>query len=89
MGIRLLTPDAKTHYLLMRDRFVALVERRGDAAANIGSTGLWTEGGLAFLVWREGRPFFVAKGSEIPAQAEEVAELRRFSEDLAGVLAAR
>jgi hypothetical protein len=89
IGIRLLTPDAKTHYLFARDPFVALVERRGDGAVNIGSTGLWTESGLAYLVWREKGPFLVSKGSEIPAEADQVAALCRFSEELAGALARR
>ena len=86
LGIRLLTPDAKTHYLFARDSFVALVERRGDGVVNIGSTGVWTEGGLAYLVWREGRPLFVGKGSELPAEAGQLAGLQRFSEDLASAL---
>ncbi len=89
IGIHLLTPDAKTHYLFARDAFVALVERRGDGAVNIGSTGLWKEGGLAYLVWREGQPYFVGKSSETPADRDQVAALRRFSEDLAGALAER
>ena len=87
LGIRLLTPDAKTHYLFARDGFVALVERRGDGVANIGSTGLWTDGGLAYLIWRQGRPFFVAKSAEIAAEESQVMALRRFSEDLAATLA--
>jgi hypothetical protein len=65
---------------------VVLVERRADGVMNIGSTGLWTETGLAYLVWREGRPFFVAKGSERPADPGQIADLRRFSDDLVGSL---
>jgi hypothetical protein len=87
LGIRLLTPDAKTHYLFARDQFFALVERRGDGAVNVGSTGLWTGAGMAFLVWREDRAFFAAKGSEAPAEPGQVEELRRFSGDLQRALA--
>jgi len=48
-----------------------------------------TENGLAFLVWREGRAFLAAKGSEVEATNEQVEQLRTFSEDLKkGLLAA-
>lgn len=81
-GIQLLTPDAKTHYLFARDNFVALVERRNDGVVNIGSTGMVTEAGLAFLVRREGQACFVSKGSETPAEPAQLEALARFSEDL-------
>ena len=89
IGVRLLTPDAKTHYLLARDNFVALVERRGDGVVNIGSTGMWTEGGVAFLVWREVQAYFVAKSGQTPAEPGQLEEMRRFSEDLVRALAER
>ena len=65
---------------------------RGDCAAlgheqaagiSLGSSGLMTESGLAFLVWREERPALVAHGGlEIPATGEQVDAIRRFSRDL-------
>jgi hypothetical protein len=85
-GIQLLTPDAATHYLFARDSFVALVERRSDGVVNIGSTGVFTERGLAFLVRREERAFFVAKGAETPAEPAQLEALERFSHDLARAL---
>ena len=47
-----------------------------------GSTGLMTDLGLAYLVWREGRPYLAAKGSETPATPEQVEAIRKFSQDL-------
>jgi len=52
------------------------------AAAGIGSTGMMTETGLAFLVWREGLPYLAAKGRETPASSAQVDEIRKFSLDL-------
>jgi hypothetical protein len=42
-------------------------DRRRSGSRDIGSSGMMTEAGLAFLVWREGRPYLIAKGSETPA----------------------
>jgi len=53
-----------------------------EAATGIGSAGMMTESGLGFLVWREGLPYLAAKGSETPATAVQVEEMRRFSSDL-------
>jgi len=53
-----------------------------EAVTGIGSSGMMTEGGLGFLVWREGRPYLAAKGSETPATAAQVEEMRKFSSDL-------
>lgn len=53
-----------------------------EAVTGIGSSGMMTEGGLGYLVWREGRPYLAAKGSETPATAAQVEEMRKFSSDL-------
>ena len=52
------------------------------SAAGIGSSGIMTEAGLAFLVWRDGRPYLAAKGRETPASPEQVDEVEKFSVDL-------
>ena len=49
-----------------RENCIAAV---GGGGSGQGSTGMMTELGLAYLVWREGRPYLAAKGSEIPATA--------------------
>jgi len=54
----------------------------GGRVPNQGSTGIMTERGLAYLVWREGRPLLAAKGEETPATPEQVETIREFSEDL-------
>jgi hypothetical protein len=51
-----------------------------------GGTGLMTEQGLAYLVWRDGQPFLAAKGSEIPATPEQVEAIQKFSQDLSTAL---
>ena len=61
---------------------------RGNCAAvghenSIGSAGLMTESGFAFLVWREERAYLVAHGgAEQPATDEQVDAIRCFSSDL-------
>jgi hypothetical protein len=80
-GIQLLAETA-THYLFARDNLVALVERTPDGFGSIGSTGLMTERGLAYLVWREEQVFLAGKGFEQQATDEEVAAVERFSADL-------
>jgi hypothetical protein len=79
--------EAPGHYLLVRENLAALVERAADGFGSIGSTGIMTENGLAYLVWREGRPFLVGKGGESAAAAAEVEAIHQFSEDLKAALA--
>jgi hypothetical protein len=88
-GIELLPAlEITTHFIFQRDGFVALVERRGDGFGGIGSAGLLVDAGLAPLVWRGGEAYFVARGFERAATAEEVQALRKFSADLAHALQA-
>lgn len=85
-GIQLIPADIRTHYILERDGFVALVERRGDDFGVAGAAGLLTEKGLAPLVWRGGSAFFVAKGFERQATPEQVELLRTFQAALESAL---
>jgi hypothetical protein len=52
------------------------------AGTGIGSSGMMTENGLEFLVWREGRAYLAAKGRETPATSAQVDEIQKFSLDL-------
>lgn len=81
-------PNQERHTFFVRDRFAALVERTRDGAfGRIGTAGCMTERGLAMLMWREGKAFFVAKGGhEREAEAAEVDALRSFTSDLERVL---
>jgi len=79
--------EAPGHYMFVRDVCMALVERAADGFGSIGSTGVMTENGLAYLVWREGRPLLVGKGGETAVEASQIDAIRRFSEDLKAALA--
>jgi hypothetical protein len=80
--------EATGHYLFVRENFIALVERKADGFGSIGSTGIMTETGLAYLIWREDRPLLVGKGTETIAEPSQVDAIRQFSEDLKAALAA-
>jgi hypothetical protein len=87
-GIELVpAPAMARHIVFTRDGFVSLVERREDGFGAIGSAGLATRHGFAALAWRDGDPFFVARGFEQTATAEQVARLRAFESDLRAALA--
>ena len=82
-GIELVPFDAiSNHYVLARDGCVSLVEKRQRDFGKVGAPGIMTEKGFACLVWREALGFFVAKGFEQQATAEQIVSLRKFSADL-------
>jgi hypothetical protein len=83
-GIRLVS-EAREYVMLARDNCVALV-RMENGVCSIGSTGLLTGNGLAYLVKRGERDFLVAKGIESPALPEEVEAIRKFSNDLKALI---
>jgi hypothetical protein len=85
-GIQLLPAHIENYFVFERDGFVALVERREDGFGRIGTPGLLTEKGPAPLVWKGQSAYFVAKGLEQPASEEQVAAIRRFSDDLKAAL---
>ena len=72
--------------IYVRDNCMAAVGTAPGAAQGQGSTGMMTEQGLAYLVWHEGQPFLEGKGGRIPATAEQVEAIRKFSEDLKDAL---
>jgi hypothetical protein len=77
-----LVSEAKEFSIVVRDNCFALVHTGSSGSPGIGSSGLMTENGLAYLVWREGEAYLVAKGSDVRAAAGQVEAVRRFSEDL-------
>jgi len=85
-GIQIVPAEMTSHFILERDGFVAFVERREQGFGNIGAPGLMTERGFAALIWRGDQPFFVGKGFEQPASAEQVQKIRSFASDLANAL---
>ena len=84
LGIQ--SAETPAHSLLTRGECLVLVAR-GSGAAGIGAAGLLTPAGLAYLVWRDGRPLLAAHGTEMPASPEQVETLRRFAADVASALA--
>jgi len=82
-----LISEARRYAIFARGNCVALVERNEAGFASLGSSGMMTENGLAYLVWRDGCPLLVAKGVEQPAEAQQVDNIRRFSTDLKSALA--
>ena len=66
--------------IYVRDNCMAAVG--GTGGDNQGSTGMMTERGLAYLVWRDGLPYLAGKGGETPATPEQVETIRKFSQDL-------
>jgi hypothetical protein len=84
-GIQLLS-ETPAYCIFARDNLVALVERTADGYGSIGSTGIFTESGLAYLIWRDGQALLTGKGFAEPATDDQVAAVRRFSEDLKAAL---
>ena len=78
--------EGAAHYVFARDLCIALVGRTDAGFGSIGSTGLMTDSGLAYLVWRDGTPRLSGKNGEVAATAEQVEAVRRFSEDLKAAL---
>jgi hypothetical protein len=83
-GINLLpATEITTHFVFERDGFVALVERTPSGFGNIGAPGLLAgPAGFAALVWREGEPWFVARGFSQRASEGQVTAIRGFARDL-------
>lgn len=81
-------PGQERHVYFLRDEYAALVEKTKDGAfGRVGTAGRMTERGLAMLMWREGKPYFVTKGAaEQEATEAEVAALRSFTADLERIL---
>ncbi len=58
----------------------------GTGYAGIGSSGLSTDEGLVYLVYREEGPMLVGHTVEMPALPEQVERIVRFSADLKAAL---
>lgn len=71
----------------VRDGCIALLEVRADGLLLIGQPG-WRMGEvMGLLVEREGRQVFQYKSDLVEATPERLAALRRFTAELAGLLA--
>ena len=85
LGIGLMA-EAKAYSIFARDQCLALVQRNDAGFSSLGSSGMMTESGLAYLVWRDGRAWLVGKQSETEADAAQVECIRQFSGDLKSAL---
>jgi hypothetical protein len=66
---------------------VAVFARCSEEAISLGSSGMMTDNGLAYLIWRDEQPILAAHGGkEISATPEQVEEIQRFSADLKNAL---
>jgi hypothetical protein len=87
LNIRLMVEGPAVSIYVRGDCIAAVGGTHGGGADNNqGSTGLMTEQGLAYLVWRDGRPYLAAKGGETPATPEQLETVRKFSQDLSNAL---
>jgi hypothetical protein len=79
-----LAAETNSHWVFAREGCIALAHRRDDGGfASLGSSGVMTEQGLAYLLWKAGQPLLAAHGgNELPADAETVAAIQQFSRDL-------
>jgi hypothetical protein len=77
----------KGYTFFTRDNCAAIGHEKG-GAYSVGSSGIMTEAGLGYLMWRDGRALLTAHGgNETPAADEQVEAVRQFSNDLKAALA--
>jgi hypothetical protein len=82
-----LAAQARDYCMLVRGNCLALAQASGESFTSIGASGMMTENGIAYLVWREGLPVLAAHGGhEQPATPEELETIRCFSEDVKSAL---
>lgn len=78
--------ETPKHYLLTRGECIALLERTADGIGSLGSTGMLTPNGLAFLMWQDGVAMLAAKGTLITATESQAEAIRAFSSDVKSAL---
>jgi hypothetical protein len=78
----LLAAQTMEYCVFVRGNCVALAQSAEERFTSVGSSGMTTDNGLSYLVWRDGVPWLSAHGSEVAAEAEQVEAIRRFSADL-------
>ena len=77
----------KGYTMFTRENCAAIGHEQADGYS-VGSTGMMTDAGLSFLMWRAGQALFSAHGgAEVPASPEQVEAARQFSDDLKAALA--
>ena len=84
-GIQL-AAQAKDYCMFVRGNCLALVRTEDGRFTSLGSSGILTENGLAYLVWEEGKAMLSSHGKQTEADAGQVEEIRKFSEDLKNII---
>lgn len=81
LGIQMAT-QTREYSMFVRGNCVALAQSAEDRFLSIGSSGMMTEKGLAYLVWLDGAPLLSSHGVQVAAEAEQVQAIQQFSGDL-------
>ena len=82
-----LTLSEAGYAAFVRDGLMAIALCEDSRVVSLGSTGIMTDNGLAYLSWRDGQPVLASHGgNEMPATAEQAAAIRQFSSDLKSAL---
>jgi len=77
----------KGYTFFTRENCAAIAQSKADGFG-LGSTGVMTEAGFAYLLWRDGEAYLAAHGgAEKPATTDQVEAVQRFSADLKAALA--
>ena len=81
-------PAYPRHLGVEKYNCVALLERTSDGAwKQFSAAGFLLEGGeIALLVEQKGRPVFVYKSKQVPAEGERMENYQRFLEELRSAL---
>lgn len=74
--------EAADYCMFVRGNCMALVQLAGGRFTSIGSSGMLTENGLAYLVWNDGKAMLSSHGNQVEADSAQVDGIRKFSEDL-------
>ena len=81
-----LAAEAQGYCMFVRGNCMALVHFAGDRFTSLGSSGILTENGLAYLVWADGKAMLSSHGNQREADAGQVEEIQKFSQDLKNLL---
>jgi hypothetical protein len=81
-----LAAQTKNFCMFFRGNCVALVQCVDDQFTSIGSSGILTENGLAYLVWIDSKAMLSSHGNQVAADDQQVEEIRRFSTTLKDAL---
>jgi len=82
-----LAAQAQGFCMFVRGNCLALVRTDGERFTSLGSSGMLTEKGLAYLVWVEGKAMLASHGSQVEADAAQLEAIGKFSEELKRALA--